>query len=83
MIAIRQRLPVGLFAAAIFSSIPATYCLPASVKVMHSRRIGMWTDKWGHWLTRGIANQMESSYFHGPQQYLLLEVRPTGGVSRN
>lgn len=46
MIEVFQRLYVGLFAAAIFSSIPATFCLLLSVKVLHSRRTGVWAGNW-------------------------------------
>lgn len=52
MIEVFQRLYVGLFAAAIFSSIPATFCLLLSVKVLHSRRTGVWAGKWGRRWTR-------------------------------
>ncbi len=47
MIEILKRLYVGLFAAAIFSGLPAMFCLVLSVKVMHSRRTGVWTGKYG------------------------------------
>lgn len=47
MIEILKRLYVGLFAAALFSGLPAVFSLLLSMKVVHSRRTGVWTGKYG------------------------------------
>lgn len=62
MIEILKRLYVGLFAAAIFSSLPAIFCLLLSVLVMRARRTGVWTGKYGRRWTRAADPDRFEAY---------------------
>lgn len=60
MMEILKRLYVGLFAAAIFSSLPAMFCLLLSLKVKNARRTGVWITKYRRWTQATDPDRFET-----------------------